>query len=78
MLVYHRVSHVPPGTLWMFTRNFPDIMAHLIQAASVCLGHMATPQWRLPLQSALPTMRCLWMAAGESKAIAVVAEVDDR
>lgn len=41
----------------------PDVA----KAASVCLGHMATPQWRLPLQSALPTMRCLWMAAGESK-----------
>ena len=37
------------------------------QAASVCLGHMATASWRLVLQRALPHVRRLWMEAGESK-----------
>jgi len=37
------------------------------QAAAVCLGHMATPLWRGPLQTALPSIEQLWMKAGESK-----------
>jgi len=37
------------------------------KAAAVCLGHMATPLWRGPLQTALPSIEQLWMKAGESK-----------